>query len=111
MITNSDCTIYSRIHNPSSGYDEWEKQYIPQCWWFCDTKSEITGNGMKTGDLLTVRIPDLTVIVKKGDYILKGDCEAEIQTVKDLPEGQYFKVTSTNYDAFGESPHIKVVAV
>lgn len=111
MLINSDCTIYSRIPDPSTGCDKWQRQYVEECWWFLNTKSEITENGLRTADILTVRIPDLSVIVKKGDYILKGNCEIEMQTVKDLPEGQYFKVTGANYNSFGGEPHIKVVAV
>lgn len=109
MLINSDCTIYSRKPNPSTGYDEWERRYIPECWWFQNTKSAITTNGLKSADVLTVRIPDLSVTVKKGDVILQGFCEVEMKTVKDLKGHEYFTVTSANYNRFGDNPHIKVV--
>lgn len=108
MLTNSDCTIYHRIHNLASGQSTWERQYVPECWWFCNTKSSITTNGLKSADVLTVRIPDLTVSVKKGDILVKGACPAEIETVKDLSGYEYFKTVSANHNRFGGEPHIKV---
>lgn len=107
MLTNSDCTIYSRI--PSGDYDEWQRVYVEECWWHEDAKSDITTNGLKSADVLTVRIPDMTVSVKKGDVIIKGDCDAEIKTIKDLSKYSYFTVTSVNYNSFGSNQHIKVV--
>lgn len=107
MITNSDCTIYSR--NPSSGEDTWTKHYIPGCWWFLETKSTITTDGLKSADVLTVRIENLPVLVKKGDYVVKGDCPVEMQTIKDLSGYEYFKVVTANCNGFGDNPHIKVV--
>lgn len=107
MITNSDCTIYSR--NPSSGEDTWTKQYVSACWWFLETKSSVTTDGLKSADMLAVRIEDLSVLVKKGDYIVKGDCPVEMKTIKDLSGYEYFKVTTANYNRFGDNPHIKVV--
>lgn len=109
MLTNSDCTVYSRKQTPSSDYDEWERQYVKKCWWYEKTKSDITTSGLKSADVLTVRIPDLAISVKKDDVIIKGKCEIEMQTVKDLTGIEYFRVTGANYNTFGRNPHIKVV--
>ena len=104
MITNADCTIYSR-------YGElWKKQYIPECWWFKETKSSITTEGLKSADVLNVRIPDLSYEVDKDDIIVKGNLALEIQTVKDLKGIEYFKVTTVNRNDFG-CPHIYLEAV
>lgn len=111
MITNADCTVYRRIRGNSSDGDSWEREYIPEVWWFENTKSSITSNGLKSADVLTVRIPDTSVQVKKGDYIVKGDCGVSMETVKDLSGYEYFCVTGANYNTFGDNPHIKVVAV
>ena len=109
MLTNMDCTIYSRIQ--TGDFDTWEKQYVPKCWWFVENKSSVTTEGLKTADVLNVRIPNLSVSVKKGDYIVKGDCRLEMETIKDLKGQEYFLVTSANYNGFGSNPHIKVVGV
>ena len=110
-MTNSDCTLYRRKSNPSNDYDEWERQYIPECWWFHNTKSNITTNALQSADVLTVRIPDLSVVVKKNDVIVQGNCKVNMKTVKDLNGYEYFKVTAANYNRFGSNPHIKVVGV
>ena len=109
MMTNSDCTIYNRIRSDDG--DTWKRTYIPEVWWFEDTKSSITTEGFKSGDALTVRIPDISVQIKKDDIIIKGNCKAEIKSVKDLDGYEYYKVSGANYNRFGGNPHIKVVGV
>lgn len=111
MITNTDCTLYKRIReNPNDG-DAWERIHIPGVWWFENTQSAITTNGLKSADVLTVRIWDTSVQVKKGDYLVKGNCSVSMNTVKDLSGYEYFCVTGANYNIFGDNPHIKVVGV
>lgn len=109
MLINSDCTIFSRKYNPSTGCDEWKKQYVPECWWFIETKSSITTEGLKSADVLKVRIYDLDVKVKKDDVIMQGYFGKKINTIKDLNNCEYFKVITANYNRFGNNPHIKVV--
>lgn len=109
MLINSDCTIYHRIRPAGSSEFQWEKQYVRECWWFVETKSGVTTEGLKSADVLKLRIPDLSVKVEKGDIIVKGNCTVEMQTVKDLKDTEYFTATSANYNQFGDSPHIKVV--
>lgn len=109
MLVNSDCTIFSRNRDPSTGQIAWERQYVEECWWFVETKSTVTTEGLKSADVLKARIYDLEVKVKKDDILVKGDCQIEIETVKDLAGNEYFKVTTANYNTFGDNPHIKVV--
>ena len=108
MLTNADATIYRRKYNPSTRLDEWEREYLPAVWWHESEQSSITTEGRKTADVYTVRISDITVQVKKDDYLVRGDCSIQIQTAKDLAGTDHFKVSSANYNRFGGSPHIKV---
>lgn len=111
MLTNASCTIYHRLSGPSDGYDQWEKIYVPECWWFLKRKSNLTNGGMEDSNELTVRIFDLNVSVGIGDYIVKGMCPVDMITIKDLKSYEYFKVSLANYNEFGANPHIKAVAV
>lgn len=111
MLVNSDCTIYSRKPVENLSEFQWEEQYVKECWWFEEIKSSVTTEGLKSADVLKVRIPDLTISVKKDDIILKGNCPVEMRTVKDLEGYKYFKVVTANYNSFGDEPHIKVVGV
>ena len=99
MITNTDATLYSRKYNSETRLDEW------------DEKSQITTDGLKQADTYTVRIPDTSVKIKKDDYLVKGDCKADMQTIKDLDGLDKTRITSANYNTFGGNPHIKVVGV
>ena len=111
MLTNASCTIYHRTSSPSDGYDLFEKIYVPECWWFLQNKAVVNSGGMEGGKVLTVRIENMDVKVKIGDYIVKGECPVAMETVKDLKGYEYFKVNLSNYNDFGDSKHIKVVAV
>ena len=111
MITNADVTVYSRTYDPENKTDKWTRAYISEAWWFKKEQSAITSEGRKNQDVITVRIPDTSVSVKKDDYIVKGMCDIAPQTVKDLDGLEKVRVTSANYNTFGGNPHIKVVGV
>ena len=111
MITNTDVTVYNRAYDSENKTDKWTRTYVPEAWWFKESKSSITADGRDNQDVITVRIPDTSVPVKKDDYIVKGMCDVAPQTVKDLDGFEKVRVTSANYNAFGGNPHIKVVGV
>lgn len=115
MITNTDATLYHRIHGMSKDGDGWQRVYLPAVWWYENVSSSITTNGMKMGNGatsgLTVRVPDICVRIQKGDYIVKGNCDVEMVTVKSLSGISHYCVTGVNYNAFGSRPHVKVVGV
>ncbi len=111
MITNTDATLYSRKYNSETRLDEWERTYIPEVWWYKNEKSQITTDGLKQADTYTVRIPDTSVKIKKDDYLVKGDCKVDMQTIKDLGGLDKTRITSANYNTFGGNPHIKAVGV
>lgn len=111
MITNTDITIYHREHDQKNRLDAWTSVYVPEVWWFESQKSSVTTDGLKVADVTTIRIPDISVVVKKDDYIVKGNCDVEMVTVKDLEGIEKVRVTSVNYNTFGGNPHIKVVGV
>ncbi|UTB43644.1 hypothetical protein NKF89_04995 [Agathobacter rectalis] len=111
MITNTDVTVYNREYDSESKTDKWTRAYVPDAWWFKSEQSSITAEGRKNQDVITIRIPDISVSVKKDDYIVKGMCDIAPQTVKDLDGLEKVRVTSANYNTFGGNPHIKVVGV
>lgn len=111
MITNTDVTVYNRAYDSESKTDKWTRAYVPDAWWFKSEQSSITAEGRKNQDVITIRIPDISVSVKKDDYIVKGMCDIAPQTVKDLDGFEKVRVTSANYNTFGGNPHIKVVGV
>lgn len=111
MLTNTDATLYRREYDSATRLDAWKRVYLPEVWWYENEESAVTTDGRQVADVFTVRIPDVDVEVKKGDYLVRGDCVIEMQTVKDLEGLEHFEVTSANYNRFGGSPHIKVKGV
>lgn len=109
MLTNTDITIYNRKYDESAGVDRWVRVYVPAAWWFKNEQASITTEGRKSADVYTVRIPDICITLKKGDYIVKGNCNIPMETVRDLEGIEQTCVTSVNYNTFGGNPHIKAV--
>lgn len=110
MITNASATVYRRVFDPESRIDTWRRVYIPKVWWFDSEASTVDADGMHRADKTTVRIPGVSVEIKKEDYIVKGKCELEIATPKDLHGYDFRKVMSVNYNNFGNNPHIRIGA-
>ena len=108
MLTNTDATLYKRIYEKETRLYSWERQYLPAVWWYEQMKSVINTDGIQNTNAITVRIPDTCVAIKKGDYLVKGNCCIEMSTIKDLEGENGFKVISANYNTFGRNPHIKV---
>lgn len=111
MIINASATLYSRVYNTAKRGDEWKRTSIKEVWWHESEASSITSDGLKRADTFMIRIPDVSVNIKKDDYLVKGECNIDMTTVKDLKGKQYCKVTSANYNMFGSNQHIKVGGV
>lgn len=109
MLTNTDITIYNREYDPETRLDSWKRVYVPEAWWYKNEKASITTDGLKSADVYTIRIPDTSITLKKDDYIVKGNCNVAMETVKDLDGLEKTRVTSVNYNTFGGNPHIKAV--
>lgn len=109
MLTNTDITIYHREYDSSVGFDTWKRAYVPEAWWYKNEKASITTEGLKRADVYTIRISDTSVVLKKDDYIVKGNCDVVMETVKDLEGLEKTRITSVNYNTFGGNPHIKAV--
>ena len=109
MLTNTDITIYNREYDSESGFDTWKRVYVPEAWWYKNEKSSITTEGLKQADAYTIRIPDTSIVLRKDDYIVKGNCDVVMETVKDLDGLEKTRITSVNYNTFGGNPHIKAV--
>ena len=111
MLTNSAVTVYSRQYDSEKRLDIWKRTYVKDAWWHESEASSITSEGLKRADTFVVRIPDTTISIKKDDYLVKGICDIDMTTAKDLKGTECCKVTSANYNTFGANPHIKVGGV
>ena len=83
--------------------DVWKKTFIDKkSWWHESEASVITTEGLKSADVFVIRIPDTSIVIKKDDYLVKGECGIDVTSVKDLKGMKYCKVTSANYNIFGD---------
>lgn len=109
MLSNTDLTLYRREYDPSTRLDIWEREYIPSAWWFESQASSVDADGMHSADVYTIRIPDISIKLKKEDYLVKGKVDLDMKVPSDLAGFTHCKVIAANYNTFGENPHIKVV--
>lgn len=109
MLTNTDITIYNRKYDPETRLDTWIRVYVPEAWWYKNEKASITTDGLKSADVYTIRIPDTSIVLKKDDYVVRGNCCVDMRTVKDLEGLEKARITSVNYNTFGGNPHIKAM--
>lgn len=111
MVTNNDVTIYHRVHGADS--DTWVRSYVPDVWLFNAVKATVTTEGQKIQtnitNAYTMRVPDLSVVVAVGDYVVVGNCPVSMETVRDLEGYEHFIVNYANYNRHGHNKHIKVV--
>lgn len=108
MITNTDVTLYRCVYDASARFDRWEREYIPKAWWFKAESSSVDAEGLHRADSIVVRIPDISVQIKKEDMLVKGECDIEVTRPSDLDGVESIKVMAVNYNDFGNTPHIKV---
>lgn len=103
MKTNTDCTIIY-----SNGDGTYTGTYIPAVMWQDVSGIETKKYGTENADTAAVYIPDITVAVSKGDYIIKG-------AVTNYTTAMETALTITNlsvkdYSTNGTLDHIKVGA-
>lgn len=100
MITNASCTIFRR------NGDLLEKILDSPCMWQETEGYEAKRYGTKNADKAVVFISDITVDIRKGDYIFKG-------SISDISEKELYSalhVNSIDRNDFGSAnmQHIKL---
>ena len=108
MLTNTDITIYNREYDPETRLDRWIRVYVPKRGGI-KMRKRLAPQMSKSADVYTIRIPDTRIALKKDDYVVRGNCCVDMQTVKDLEGLEKARITSVNYNTFGGNPHIKAV--
>ena len=109
LLTNTDLTVLRREYDEKTRLDVWKSEYVPEAWWHKNESASVDLNGIHKADNYTIRIPNISVKLKKDDYIVKGAFEESVQSPKDLLkyDVEFCKITSVNYNTFGLNPHIK----
>ena len=127
--TNTDCTIYNRYENASTGKVEFRRKYVPAVFWEPRKGASITERGTAAADALTVYIPYdasgyvgartyagkaaavvgmMWTLAAGEDYIVKGDVlrskqvltEDEMKSLK-KKNRECYKITTVDDKMFG----------
>lgn len=131
MITNADITLYNHRMNKETRLDEWYRTVLQGVHFYVDHKVNVGDNGLNGADVYKLRIPEKVNCQKgyvqekefisvegdpdswtlqKGDVIVRGICELEIEKPADLKKQgiSYCTVTSWSDNRFGGLPHWRV---
>ena len=113
MLTNSEITIYHKSLDENTRLEKWTRFNYKKAWWF-KSEGTVQNAGSENADNIRVRVPykqnnNLDIgNFARGDIILKGRYEKDIQTQQDLPNGEVCNIVSLNNNAFGSEPHIYI---
>ena len=113
MITNSAITIYHKGIDATTRLEKWTRYNYSKVWYF-DSQVASVGQGYNDANKVQIRIPyklndnlDASNFAK-GDIIVKGTLNIDIDTQNDLQEYKIYNITSINDDNFGKNPHIHI---
>jgi len=70
MQSNSDLTLYQR--SLAAGAESWTRVQVLAVQWEDSDGARVLPNGTIRDDKATIFIPDLTVIIREGDVVVRG---------------------------------------
>lgn len=111
MLTNSDMTLYHKVHDAETRLEKWERYYIEKVWWY-GGKGANTQKGYENANDVQIRIPYETndnlniAVFSIGDIVCKGNIEKSITSQSDLNGEEYYNITAINNNTFGNNAHI-----
>lgn len=111
MITNSEVTIYHKEYDELLRLETWKRHNYDKVWFF-DNQGVSINEGYTNSNKVNVRIwynlnegLDINNIAK-GDIIVRGHLEEDIETQQDLSNYEVYNVTSITNNTYGKSKHI-----
>lgn len=114
MITRSAVTIYHLIGQDAVTRLEKYVRYTYEECWYHDSQVAQINQGIDNANKIRIRIPykqndnlDINNFAK-GDIIVKGALDFDIDTQQDLEGYEVYNITSYNDDNYGIRPHIYI---
>ena len=114
MKTRGAITIYHLQGQDAITRLEVYKRYNYSKVWYFDSQVAKIGQGYNDVNDIQIRIPydeneglDISNF-SKGDIIVKGSLNLDIETQDDLRDYEIYNITSINNNSFGNNPHIHI---
>lgn len=113
MLVNGAVTIYHKGFNENTRTETWTRYNYDNIWFFGGQGSGIN-KGYENANDFDCRIwydknTNLNIEnFARGDIVVQGKLETNINTQQDLSEYLVYNITSINDNNFGESPHIHI---
>ena len=112
MLTRGSVTIYHLTGlDKTTRLEVWQRYNYSKAWYFEDESASIN-NGYNNTDKVQIRLPysentslDFSNFAK-GDIIVIGTLEIDIQTQEDLKGYKIYNINSLKNDDIGLRPHI-----
>lgn len=111
MITNSELTIYHLGLDETTRYEKYVRYNYKEVWCFRVQRASVN-QGYDNTNQVQIRIPYKQnnglnkTNFAKGDIIVIGNVQDDINTQDDLKGYEIYNITSINDNNFGNRPHI-----
>ena len=111
MITNSTLTVYHKSFDETTRLEKWTRYNYSKVWFFGGEGAGIN-KGYDNANDVEVRIPydqneGLNINdFSKGDILIQGTLEIDIETQQDLDDYLVYNIRSINNNNFGNNQHI-----
>lgn len=114
LACDKTLTIVQRIYNQEKDIDEYISTVINNCSWFSKVKIELQDKGVRSSDLVTIRVPEEElphgILIANGDYIINGILgERTINKHSDMAGIDYVTVVSVGDNRRGRLRHWAVI--
>lgn len=111
MITNAGLTVYHKGFDDITRLEKWTRYTYKRVWWFDEKKTSLN-QGFTPTNTVSVRIPydvNPSANIKnfsRGDIIVKGLLNIDIETQQDLKNYEVFNITAITNNETGIEKHI-----
>lgn len=111
MKTNANLTVYHKGFDDITRLEKWTRYTYKRVWWFDNKKASLNQGYIPNNDV-SIRIPyDVNPGLNinnfsRGDIIVKGLLNIDIQTQQDLKNYEVFNITSITNNKVGTQKHI-----
>lgn len=110
LACDKTITLIQQTYNSETDTEEYTSTVIRNCSWYSKVKIELQDKGVRSGDIVTVRIPEEElpegIVLANGDYIVKDALgDKNITKHSDLKGLEYATVVSIGDNRRGMLRH------
>ena len=112
MIFDRVITIFNKEFDKKTRTDKYVRHVIEGCFVDEIQYMSTSKNGPDNADSVFIGVPNdnITIIPKKGDFVIKGEVKEDYQSLKDMQLNYdcVYTITKVDLKDFGSYPHYEI---